>query len=375
MMRTIDRRSNWRRTNGRRPRALARWLLTLVVGLGASGLGETLWAQYKDIVGETKPVTTPTPAATSGPVDVKIEGTYRALLIGIDKYKDERIQDLESAVKDVNAVKEMLQKRYGFDSAHVISLLNEKATQQGIEDAFTKITNLAEEKDSVFIYYAGHGDYKEIGGTGAGSWVPSDATNGRDTTYYSNDSIKRHMKIMKAKHVYLVADTCFAGSILGDDLPTRGRTIQNLYKKSSRQVLTSGDKERVADGTKSDNSVFAESFLDVLNDNTETYLMAETIYNKVKILVSNNQDQVPQSGRVKILVNPGYKNENGKDRGGQFVFRLTDVTGSQTQGTNSTSGSVSSVNNSAQGGPKKKPEDQWKTMLELLDTLLEEKTS
>ena len=47
-MRTIDRRNNRRRTSGRGPRALARWLLALVVGLGGSGLGGDLQAEERD---------------------------------------------------------------------------------------------------------------------------------------------------------------------------------------------------------------------------------------------------------------------------------------------------------------------------------------
>ena len=41
-------------------------------------------------------------------------GAYRALIIGINDYKDPKIPDLKTAVDDANAVAELLRERYGF---------------------------------------------------------------------------------------------------------------------------------------------------------------------------------------------------------------------------------------------------------------------
>lgn len=353
-MRTIDRRSNWRRTNGRRPRALARWLLTLVVGLGASGLGETLWAERALRVGA--PI-------TSAPVKVDIQGTYRALLIGIDEYK--HVPKLEAAVKDVNAVAEVLKGRYGFQDDNIKRLLNEKATEKNILKALEDIKKGVYKEDSVFIYYAGHGMQDSDGVW----WVPVEGKQDDQSTQIKDTLIKDYIKGSAAQHIYLVVDSCFSGKVFEKARNVPGSDdisyIADHYSRKSRWALTSGGNEPVADKGKNGHSPFAYYFLEELRKNTKKYLVPDHFEGTVARLVTARNGQEPLSGPL----------SNSDHDNGRFVFRLTDVTGSQTQGTNSTSGSVSSVNNSAQGGPKKKPEDQWKTMLELLDTLLEEKTS
>ena len=63
-------------------------------------------------------------------------GAYRALIIGINDYKDPKIPDLETAVKDAKAMAELLQERYGFK---VNLLLNQNATREVIYRALRKL--------------------------------------------------------------------------------------------------------------------------------------------------------------------------------------------------------------------------------------------
>ncbi|MDO8546445.1 MAG: caspase family protein, partial [Nitrospirales bacterium] len=61
---------------------------------------------------------------------VPIAGEYWALIIGIDKYKE--APKLETAVKDATGVRDVLLERYGFKRDHVIELLDQQATRNGI---------------------------------------------------------------------------------------------------------------------------------------------------------------------------------------------------------------------------------------------------
>ena len=386
-MRTIDRRNNRRKTNGRGPRALARWLLTLAVGLGGTGLGETLWAGEGDRAFSVAPVS-PAPDTASAPVEVEIKGTYRALLIGIDDYSKTPFNNLESAEKDVKAVQKVLKEKYGFQDRNVKLLLNKNASRNGIINAFGKIRDDAKKEDSVFIYYAGHGDYKDDGDDddkrknkerrGSGWWVPSDAGRNPDGTrnegsYVSNSDIRDYMAKIKARHVYLVADACFSGSLLTDNYQRDASTkyyYADAYKKPSRRVLTSGDIETVDDGRKKRHSVFVKSLLQVLTDNRARYLVPDKIYEDVRQLVKSKSGQNPRSGTVRVLDNTGTA-----DEGGQFVFRLKDVACGSPTVTRPATPAGAPVSDPAPGPSKKKPENKWKTMLELLDKLLEEKTS
>ena len=84
-----------------------------------------------------------------------ITGQYWALIIGINEYQ--HAPNLHSAVKDAKAVRDVLKARYGFQQERVRTLLNTDATRSNIEQALFKMGRQAGKNDSVFIYYAGHG--------------------------------------------------------------------------------------------------------------------------------------------------------------------------------------------------------------------------
>ena len=184
----------WRRVVPRMP-----WLLALLLGLSI-GL---LQAEAGDrAIG----------VAPSGPPgSVSITGEYWAVLIGIDEYAF--ASNLESAVKDVQAVRAVLESRYGFHPSRIKQLLNTQATRKNIENTLYALSREAGPEDSVFIYYAGHGQYDQA--RDHGWWVPTNGEPRQAGTLITNATILRYIKGMQAKHVYLVADSCFSGSLFG----------------------------------------------------------------------------------------------------------------------------------------------------------------
>ncbi len=81
-------------------------------------------------------------------------GTYHALLVGINDYKDPGIPDLDTPVNDVNEMTTLLKDKYGFK---VSRLINSKASRSGIYNALRQLVATAKPEDSVLIYYSGHG--------------------------------------------------------------------------------------------------------------------------------------------------------------------------------------------------------------------------
>lgn len=106
-------------------------------------------------------------------------GAYRALIIGINDYKDSKIPDLETAVNDARAMAELLRGRYGFQ---VALLLDRKATKEAIYDALRELALSTEPDDSVLIYYAGHGDLDRA--YNDGWWIPADARGGESRNVF-----------------------------------------------------------------------------------------------------------------------------------------------------------------------------------------------
>ena len=252
-------------------------------------------------------------APAGQPESVPISGDYWAVLIGIDEYA--HAPDLESAVKDVRAVRAVLDARYGFHPDRIKQLLNAQATRKNIENTLYALSREAGPEDSVFIYYAGHGQYDQAGDHGW--WVPTDGEPRQAGTLITNATVLRYIKGMQASHVYLVADSCFSGSLFGTRAvpPITDRWYAELYKERSRWGLTSGATEPVADRGLGGHSPFAYFLLKVLRENEQPYLVPSTIHEALAPLVANNTNQVPRS---EPLTQSG-------DEGGQFVFRLTEI--------------------------------------------------
>jgi hypothetical protein len=247
---------------------------------------------------------------------VSIGGDYWALLIGIDQYQ--HVPKLESAVRDVQEVREVLAQRYGFAREKIIELINGQATREGIENALYQLRKKAGKDDSVFIYYAGHGQIDQD--DQVGYWVPVEGKAQSPGTFISNARIRDEIARMKAKHVYLVADSCFSGTLFASSRglpPLNDKFFQRLYANKSRWALTSGQNEPVTDQGKGGHSMFAYFFLKLLNENEDPYLVPSHIYDQIAPLIGRNADQQPRSEPL----------QNAGDEGGQFVFRLVSERG------------------------------------------------
>ncbi|MEK6616434.1 MAG: caspase family protein, partial [Bacteroidota bacterium] len=226
-------------------------------------------------------------------------GKYYALIIGVNKYKG-TWTPLQNAVNDAKAIETMLKTKYKFDIFK--TLYDEQATRAAIIDAFDMLGKNAKPEDNVFIYYSGHGEFKQE--LNKGFWVPVDAAGSSTANYISNGDLQTYLGGIKSKHTLLVADACFSGDIFrGNTISVPFEESEKYYKEvhglASRQAMTSGGIEPVMDGGKDGHSVFAYYFLKTMNENQSKYMDVGQIYNKVKIPVINNSAQSPKLAPVK----------------------------------------------------------------------------
>ncbi len=239
-------------------------------------------------------------------------GEYHALIIGINDYIDKKIPDLKTAVQDAQAVGEILKTRYGF---HGITLLkNREASESAIDKAFRKKIRTLGPDDSLLVYYAGHGEIdRELGD---GWWVPVDARGGDATTYIENTTVQKYLRAMKARHVLLVSDSCYSGTLFGESRALPGkiddRFYLDLYNDRSRWGMTSGNKTPVSDRGFAGHSVFAYQFIRMLEKNKKPYLTPREIYVDIGPVIRNNSEQMPRCNPIKMT----------GDLGGEFVFIL-----------------------------------------------------
>lgn len=231
-------------------------------------------------------------------------GDYHALIIGVQNYTDNSINDLRFPLRDATNFKDILVQKYGFKLQNIIFLTD--PTRSEVLKSLNTLREHVKHDDNVIIFYAGHGYYDQK--VKEGYWLPSDAVEGDDSNWIANANLSTKLKGIDAKHILLISDSCFGGSIFK---PSRSafadasRSITNYYEKRSRKGMTSGTLKTVPD-----ESVFAKYLLKNLQENREKYLTASKLFYRFNDAVANNSDNAPQFGTL----------HNVGDEGGQFVF-------------------------------------------------------
>lgn len=233
-------------------------------------------------------------------------GNNYLLVIGIDEY--EHFPKLHNAVTDAQNVIDVLTSKYQFDNEHVYTLFNENATEQNINAVFRQLIKEVSSEDNLTIYFSGHGHYDDL--EDVGYWIPVDAKDFHE--YFSNDRIIRFLKRIDSFHTFLIADSCFSGSLFSG---TRSAASDKLDQVPSRWGLTSGMNEPVQDGPMGESSPFAKYFLEYLRNNKQNHLMVSDVIQYVKRAVGANTKQQPVGNRLHGVGDRGM---------GEFVFYLKE---------------------------------------------------
>ena len=231
-------------------------------------------------------------------------GNYYALVIGNDKY--EVLPSLKTAVNDANAVASVLENKYGFKTK---LLLN--ATRYDILLTLNQLRESLGENDNLLIYYAGHGELDAK--NDRGYWLPVDADPHLNANWISNIAITDILNAMNAKHVMVVADSCYSGTMSASAIPQSPAPYQDMSVQKewvelttqirARTVLTSGGVQPVLDSGQGEHSIFASAFLKALDANGSLLdgnkLYRQVLKNVRISAVGLNQDQAPQYAPIK----------------------------------------------------------------------------
>jgi hypothetical protein len=235
-------------------------------------------------------------------------GNYHALLIGNQHYTF--WPRLDTPENDARKTSELLSRKYGFKTK---VLLN--ASRYDILKALNDLRKELTEKDNLLIYYAGHGHLDEK--IGRGYWVPIDGEIDSNANWISTLAITDILSTIPAKHILVVADTCYSGALTRSSLARLEAGLSNearynwlkiLAEKRSRTVLTSGDLKPVLDGGGGQHSIFARALINVLEEN-EDILEGQRLYQQISARVAyaaaavmtdaGPVEQVPQYAPIK----------------------------------------------------------------------------
>ena len=148
-----------------------------------------------------------TPPATK----TKLDPDAVAVVIGIEKYRQEGVPVVDYAERDAQAMHGYLTRSMGFDPKNVMLLTNERATKTDLEKYLGKwLSNRVTAKSRVFVYYAGHGSPNPT--TGDAYLMPYEA----DPAYLEETALPLSrvyaaLEKLPTKDVSVVLDACFSG--------------------------------------------------------------------------------------------------------------------------------------------------------------------
>jgi len=230
-------------------------------------------------------------------------GKQWAVFIAIDEYRE--WAPLQYPVKDAQEIKNILLEYYRIDEWR--ELYNREATVSAIRRLFIELQDKTGPNDSVFVFHAGHGINEDKTKTPA--WIPYDG--GEDiytqANWLSHLQIRSMLDSLKARHVFLISDSCFSGDLLD---AARGITIINYpsaYDRVSRQAMTSGASESVDDV-----SEFASRLKNALLRSETPYLTPDFLLTQIK----EAQTMRPLSTIPLLAAIP----RSGHQLGGSFLF-------------------------------------------------------
>lgn len=240
-------------------------------------------------------------------------GTYHALIIGNNDYPD--LPSLETPVNDALAVARVLEEKYGFKTQVLVN-----ADRYAILQTLNSYRERLSENDNFLLYYAGHGTLDEK--NSRGHWLPIDAHPSIPANWISNVTITEYLNTFEAKHIMVIADSCYSGTLTRQVRPAlaRGKSRQreaDYYQKwakvASRTALTSGGVQPVLDSGGGGHSIFASSLLETLQDNSGILPGPDLFYEVYQRVTGSGLNEVQQTPTFDVIDRTG-------DLGAPFFF-------------------------------------------------------
>ncbi|MDX2285798.1 MAG: SUMF1/EgtB/PvdO family nonheme iron enzyme [Bacteroidia bacterium] len=235
------------------------------------------------------------------------------LAIGVDRYDDAKTwPQLNNAEYDARVFAELMAGKYRFTLQPQHLLIGQTATKDEIlhqiESFARNGAHRLTQEDNLLVYFAGHGDIRVT----RGYWIPCDAGT-RVGSLVSHDDIWGLLRDIDAHHIYVIADSCFAGDFVRSGSQADNPFAANADRYPSRRVLTSGRSgQKVQDGYPGGHSPFAKALLTFLDAAPEPEIPAERLELHIKDVVPRlAPDQQPVSAYLHGL----------NDQKGQMVFR------------------------------------------------------
>lgn len=155
---------------------------------------------------------------------------YKALLIGVNKYKDKTFRTLNNVANDIFGIGRILGNSsvdYGQRN-----LLGAEATKDNIMESLQTFFECQSE-DTLFIYWAGHGS-----ADGNGYFIAYDTENDNKlNTAIEMSYVKGLIENTDAKAIVVMFDCCYSGTVARSDSDFRSTMESSLHVTGKGKVV------------------------------------------------------------------------------------------------------------------------------------------
>jgi hypothetical protein len=171
-----------------------------------------------------------------------------ALLVGIGAYPQQDNR-LDGPANDVQALRDVLVRRWGYRAADVVTLVDAAATRAAILQALRDLQQRSAPGDEVLIYFSGHGTsgldsaMRLSALHGSGALVPVDVdlrTTDRilDTVLVGRRDLRPLIDALDRgrRRLWVVADTCYSGQLVRNSRLSDGALLPGRYFTLPRSV-------------------------------------------------------------------------------------------------------------------------------------------
>ncbi len=169
-----------------------------------------------------------------------------ALIIGINDYKSQDIDDLRYSVADAQYLQEALTRFARYKEQNVHLLVDDQATYNNIRREIFWLGQVAKPEDEVFFYFSGHGtrivdtDNNEEDGLDE-AFCPYETDLDDESTVLVDDEIGHWFRRIESKEVVVVLDCCHSGGAAGKSLVSDGGRGVNMASKGAKGSMTNKD--------------------------------------------------------------------------------------------------------------------------------------
>jgi len=183
-------------------------------------------------------------------------GKFYACFIGINNYH--HYKPLIYAVRDAESYANYLKESMNITDNNIYKILNEDATDKNIKSILgTKLKNMAGKKDTVLIFYAGHGGIEKNSQNHDGLEKYLLPVNAKPDDLFSTaisfNEIRTIFNRIKSERIIFIIDSCFSGSASGPkivSLGLRSSIDKNIYQRliqgKGRVIITSSEPNEVS---------------------------------------------------------------------------------------------------------------------------------